>query len=130
MTDGSPLLASYPLRDAALRPAWRNRRSQMLAAASVGAAILAVILRSPFAISEIDDVALRIVFPAALAFVLAFAPTPGTLVGRIAREWTVLGLCLAIFAGDLLPVMLASYPLVLMVSVLIDWARPAKGGPI
>ncbi|HTV69549.1 MAG TPA: hypothetical protein VMF90_13525 [Rhizobiaceae bacterium] len=121
------MLASYPLRDGALQPAWRNRRSQILAAAAVAAAVLAIVLRSPFALSEIDDVTLRIVFPTALAFVLAFAPTPGTRVGRTARDLTVLGLCLAVFAGDLLPVMLASYPLVLMISVLIDWVRPARG---
>ena len=91
-------------------------------------AVLALVLRSPVTLADIDDVTLRILFPAALAFVLAFAPAPGTSVGRIARELTVLGLCLAVFAGNLLPVMLACYPLVLMASVLLDWMRTG-GGP-
>ena len=48
--------------------------------------------RSPIRLAEIDDVGLRVLFPAALAFVLAFAPAPGTRVGRIAcdlatRNW-------------------------------------------
>jgi hypothetical protein len=99
-----------------------------LAATSIGMAVLALVLRSPVTLADIDDVTLRILFPAALAFVLAFAPAPGTSVGRIARELTVLGLCLAVFAGNLLPVMLACYPLVLMASVLLDWMRTG-GGP-
>ena len=128
MPDSPPLLASYAFSHRALQPAWRNRRSQVLAVTSIGVAVLALVLRSPVTLADIDDVTLRILFPAALAFILAFAPSPGTSVGRIARELTVLGLCLAVFAGDLLPVMLACYPLVLMASVLLDWMR-AGGGP-
>ena len=130
MTDSSPLLPNYPLSQRALQPMWRNRRSQISAAASVGAAILALVLRSPIPLADLDDIALRILFPAALAFILAFAPSPGTSVGGIARQLTVLGLCLAVFAGNFLPVMLACYPLILMASVLIDWMRPVDGGPV
>jgi hypothetical protein len=81
-----------------------------------------LLLRAPIEHREIDDVALRILFPAGLAFVLAFAPTPGTAVGRIARVLTVLALVAAMFAGDRVPLMLACFPLVLMASVLLDWA--------
>jgi hypothetical protein len=81
----------------------------------------------PLRLSEIDDLTLKVLFPAGLAFVLAFAPAPATAVGRIARELTVVGLTASMFAGDRMPFMLACYPLVLMVSVLIAWARkPAQ----
>jgi len=113
---------AYPLSSAALRPSWASRRSRALAAFAVLACLAALALRAPIRLAEIDDIALRVLFPAALAFVLAFAPAPGTRVGRIARDLTVLGLALAMFGGDRVPVMLACYPLVLMASVAIDWA--------
>ena len=121
---------SYPLPSAVLRPSWANRRSQAFALLAVAAFLAAIALRAPIRLDEVDDVVLRILLPAGLAFVLAFAPIPGTAVGRIARDLTVLGLAASIFAGTYLPVMLACYPLVLMASVLIAWARdlPAQQG--
>jgi hypothetical protein len=113
---------AYPLPATALRPQWRERHAQALAAVAILAGVAALLLRAPIALGELDDVALRILFPAGLAFVLAFAPTPGTAVGRIARVLTVLALVAAMFAGDWVPLMLACFPLVLMASVLLDWA--------
>jgi hypothetical protein len=116
---------AYPLPSAALRPNWSNRRSQVLAVVAIGACLGALSLRAPIKLAEIDDIALRVLLPAGLAFVLAFAPMPATAVGRTARDLTVLGLATSIFAGDRVPMMLACYPLVLMVSVALDWVRRA-----
>src|SRR4029079_9019648 len=120
MNEASP--PAYPLPATALRPQWRNRHSQALAALSVAACLAALAIKAPIRLAEVDDLALRVLLPAGLAFVLAFAPGPGTGVGRIARDLTVLGLAAAMFAGDRAPLMLACYPLALMTSVLADWA--------
>lgn len=128
MSDTSPRTVNYPLPSDALRPQWTNARARLLAAMAVLSALLAVATRTPFGLADLDDVTLHIVFPAALGFVLAFAPMPKTRVGRKARDFTVLGLCVGTFAGDYLPVMLACYPLVLMISVAIVWLRSAGGG--
>ena len=116
---------AYPLPSAALRPSWGNRRSQILALSAVAAGLVALGLAVPIELAEIDDIALRILLPGGLAFVLAFAPMPATAVGRTARDLTVLGLAASMFAGDRVPLMLACYPLVLMVSVGLDWAKQA-----
>ena len=121
--------AAYPLPDRPLRAAWSDRRSQGLAFVSVAAAVAAIWLRSPVDLAGLDDVVLRVLFPACLAFVLAFAPAPATHVGRIARVLTVLGLAASVFAGDYLPVMLACYPVVLMLSVLLGRERDVLSGP-
>ena len=126
MSEASQL--AYPLPSTALRPSWGNRRSQILALVAVAACFAALGLRAPIKLADIDDIALRILLPAGLAFVLAFAPVPATAVGRTARDLTVLCLAAALFAGDRLPVMLACYPLVLMASVALDWARQALAG--
>lgn len=124
MSETSP--SSYPLPSARLLPSWTNRRSQAFAAAVVGTCLIAIVARTPFGLAEVDDLAVRILLPAGLAFVLAFSPVPGTSVGRIARELTVLGLCASMFAGDLVPVLLACYPLILMASVVVAWVRKAS----
>jgi hypothetical protein len=115
----------YPLGSTALRPAWSNRRAQMFAAIPVASAIAAMMLRLPLPLRDVDDVVLRILFPASLAFVLAFAPMPSTQVGRLARDLTVLGLSAAVWAGDRLPLWLACYPLLLVAAVLIGWCSGA-----
>ena len=89
------------------------------------AAVAALATRWPIRVVDIDNVMLRVVLPATLAFVLAFAPRPRSRVGRIARELTVLGLCAGMFAGDRLPLMLACYPLLLMVAVALGESRHA-----
>lgn len=124
MSEASPL--AYPLSANALRAQWRNRQSQALAAVAVVACLAALALRAPISLGEIDDIALRVLLPAGLAFVLAFAPTPGTRVGRIARVLTVLGLAGATFAGDRVPLLIACFPLVLVASVLLDWAAARR----
>jgi hypothetical protein len=98
----------------------------MFAAIAVASAIAAMMLRMPVPLRDVDDVVLRLLLPASLAFVLAFAPTPSTQVGRIARDLTVLGLSAAVWAGDWLPLWLACYPLLLVAAVLVGW-RSASG---
>jgi hypothetical protein len=114
---------NYPLPAAALRPSWANRRSQAFAAIAIAVCLAAIAAGMPIRLDEVDDVVLRVLLPAGLAFVLAFSPIPGTSVGRIARELTVLCLAASMFAGDHVPLMLACYPLVLMASVAIAWVR-------
>jgi hypothetical protein len=114
---------SYPLPAAALRPSWTHRRSQAFAAIAIAVCLAVIAARMPIRLDEVDDMVLRVLLPAGLAFVLAFSPVPGTSVGRIARELTVLGLAASMFAGDHVPLMVACYPLVLMASVAIAWVR-------
>ena len=102
---------------------WSNRRAQVLAAIPVTSAVMAIALRGAVPLADIDDITLRILLPASLAFVLAFAPAPSTHVGRIARDLTVLGLSVAVWAGDSLPLLLACYPLLLVAAVLLGWRR-------
>lgn len=124
-------LRAYPMAVAPMRPRWASRSAQLLAVCPVLMAVLAAASRLPITVGEMDEVALRIGLPAALGFVLAFAPEPATRVGRIARVLTVLGLSVSVFAGDWQPLLLACYPLVLMVSVLTGWllGRRQSGAP-
>ncbi|MGE0422742.1 MAG: hypothetical protein AB7O88_10785 [Reyranellaceae bacterium] len=72
--------------------------------------------------TDADDVVLRHGLPATLAFTMAFAPRSSTRVGSIAQSLTVLGLSAGVFAGDWLPLLLACYPVLLMVAVIIgEW---------
>lgn len=122
---------AYPLPEAALRPTWNSRRSRCLGALAIAAFLLAVGLRWPLRLIDIDDALLRHGLPAVLAFIMAFTPPSSTRVGRIAQDLTVLGLCVAVFAGDWLPLLLACYPILLMIAVVIGefgllrryWAR-------
>lgn len=117
--DGARPTIAYPLPEAALRPAWGSRRSQCLGVAAVAAFGIAVALRWPVRLVDVDDVVLRHGLPAALAFIMAFTPASSTRVGRIAQVLTALGLAVAVFAGDRLPLLLACYPLLLMTAVAI-----------
>ena len=108
-----------------MRPTWSNPRSRGLGIVAVASALLAIGVQLPVGIADIDDIALRIVFPASLAFVLAFAPLPSTHVGRIARDLTVLALSGAVWAGSAMPLLLACYPLVLVAAVVLgSLAKP------
>ena len=118
-----PGIGDYPYGSAPLSADWSSPHSRRLAALSVIAALVAIGLQLPLQLAAVDDIALRIAFPALLAFVLAFAPRPRTRVGRIARDLTVCGLCLSVFAGNAVPVMLALYPLVLVAAVVIGESR-------
>ena len=87
-------------------------------------------------LANIDDVALRVIFPAMLAMVLALAPGPSVRLGRIAKDLTVISLIASMFAGDLVPLMVASYPLVLAASAIFSrsfmaqrfWPEACNGG--
>lgn len=114
---------AYPYSGNALTPAWSDRRLWLLASLPVLLALAAIILQWPLSLSNVDDVALRILLPAGLGFVLAFAPGPSTYVGRIARVGTVVGLAISVFAGDWMPLMLACYPLLLVLSVVLGRER-------
>jgi hypothetical protein len=121
---------AYPLPDAALRPTWASRRSQCLGALVIAAFVLALALRWPVRLADLDDAVLRHGFPAALAFIMAFTPPSSTRVGRAAQDLTVLGLGVAVFAGDWLPLLLACYPVLLMLAVAIGelgWLRRYRG---
>jgi hypothetical protein len=123
MSEASSL--AYPLPSTRLQPSWSSRRSQILAFLAILSCLIALALDASLQLDQIDDVALRILLPGGLAFMLAFAPTPATAVGRTARDLTVFCLAASMFAGERMPVMLACYPLVLMASVALDRARQA-----
>jgi len=117
---------AYPLPETALRPTWASRRSQCLGALAIAAFVLALALRWPVRLIDIDDITLRHGLPASLAFIMAFTPPSSTPVGRIAQALTVLGLSVAVFAGDWLPLLLACYPVLLMIAVVLGelgWLR-------
>lgn len=122
--DSQPV--AYPLPEAALLPTWRSRRSQGLGALAVAAFLLALGMRWPVRLADIDDALLRHALPATLAFVMAFAPTSSTPVGRVAQYLTVVGLSVAVFAGDWLPLMLACYPVVLVIAVVVGELGPTR----
>jgi hypothetical protein len=118
---------AYPYGSGPLVPAWRDARSQLLAGCAVLAAAVATVSRWPIALAVVDDWALRVLFPAMLAFVLAFAPRPRTRVGRIARGLTVAALVAAIFAGRFVPVLIVCFPVLLAVSVVAGDTPNTRG---
>jgi hypothetical protein len=118
---------SYPYGSKPLVPAWHDARSQLLAGCAVLAAAAATVGRWPIVLAAVDDWALRVLFPAMLAFVLAFAPRPRTRVGRIAHGLTVAALIVAIFAGRFVPVMIVCFPVLLAASVLAGDTPNARG---
>jgi hypothetical protein len=118
VADDGPGLSAYPYGSAPLVPTWADGKSQVLAGCAVLGAAIATASRWPIALDTIDDWALRVLFPAMLAFVLAFAPRPRTRVGRIGRDLTVAALLAAIFAGRFVPVMIVCFPLLLATAVV------------
>jgi hypothetical protein len=131
VADDRPGLAAYPYGSAPLVPTWGNGKSQILAGCAVLAAVAATVTRWPIALGGVDDWALRVLFPAMLAFVLAFAPRPRTRVARIARDLTVAALLAAIFAGQFVPVMIVCFPLLLAAAVVAGdiGRRPRSSAP-
>jgi hypothetical protein len=127
--ESQPKPISYPYTNDALRPAWADRRSQLLAALSVCVGFVALWLRAPLQLQAFDGLVLRVVFPTMLGFVLAFAPAPRTHVGRIARVLTIIALALSPFTGDWLPLLLGCYPLLLMAAVVLGRERDVRSAP-
>jgi hypothetical protein len=117
---GAAESGSYPYGTRRLVPNWRSRKAQVFIGIAAFAATAAVLGRRPLALAAADDIALRIVFPAFLAGVLALVPAPATRLGQIAKDLTALGIVAAMFGGDLVPIMVASFPLVLAASVLLS----------
>lgn len=122
--------ADYPYGSGRLVPDWGSAKARRLVLVSLLAAVAATWLAGPVALGTIDDVALRLWLPALLAIVLALAPEPRVRLGRIAKDMTVVSLLVAIAAGDLVPLMVACFPLVLAAAalasrspLLADWWR-------
>jgi hypothetical protein len=125
--EAQPTPIAYPLPEAALRPTWDSRRSRWFGLLAVAAFALALAWRWPVRLIDADDIMLRHGLPAILAFIMAFTPPSSTRVGRIAQDLTVLGLAVAVFAGDRLPLLLACYPVLLMIAVVIgEVIRPRR----
>jgi len=125
-------MIAYPYSQHRLAPAWADRKARALAAVAVTALTLAIWRRSPIAWSELDGLALEVVFPAALAFVLAFAPPPQVLANRIAKDLLVCWTALAALAGHI-PLMLVAVPALLALAVAVSFTPLAsmwhKGEP-
>jgi hypothetical protein len=110
-----------------MRPVWVDRKAQIIAGLAVVFTAAALVMRWPYSLADIDTIALMIVFPGALSFVLAFAPPPVTRANRIAKDlvccWTALGA----FAGSLLPLMIATVPVWLAVAVFAAKVDALRG---
>jgi hypothetical protein len=113
----APDAPAYPYGSAPLVPVWRNRKAQALGALAILSAFAALYLAHPLTFSMIDEYVLRILFPAGLAFVLAFTPEAVTRVGKIAKVLTIFGLCASLFSGPYIVAMLGAYPLILLTAV-------------
>jgi hypothetical protein len=123
--------AGYPYRLAPLVPRWSNGKSRALAALVCAAVAIALWMRAPWSLVDVDALALEVVLPGALAFVLAFAPPPLVLVNRIAKDLVTVWTALAVFAGDRIVWMLVALPAVLAVAVALGrtrWGRSWCGG--
>jgi hypothetical protein len=116
-------LNEYPYGERPLAIAWSDRKSQRQVFFAALLCTLATWMQWPVALARLDDWALRVLFPAMLAIVLALAPRPDTRVGRIAKDLTVLAILMAIFGGNRVPLMIACFPLVLAAAVLFGDER-------
>jgi len=85
--------------------------------------VLALWTRAPWSLADLDTIALEVVLPGALAFVLAFAPPPLVLGNRIAKDLVTVWTILAVFAGDRMVLMLVALPAVLAVSIALGHTR-------
>jgi hypothetical protein len=108
---------AYPYPDTPLLPQWQSRKAQAQGAFAFVAAALATLI-APLGTSP-HAIALLIVLPAALSFILAFAPDPSRPTSRLTKDLFVAGAALAVFAGPYLGFMVASAPLGLVVGVAV-----------
>jgi len=112
-----PESAAYPYTNTPLTPAWRDHKAQALGATAAVAAAVALWLKLPIAPADLDHIALTIVLPGALAFVLALAPRPATRANRIAKDLVTFATALAVFSGNLLALSIALVPVLLAFAV-------------
>jgi hypothetical protein len=121
---------AYPYALKPLQPVWDDRKARVLGALIVAGTLLACALHWPRALKEIDALALLVLLPGALAFVLAFAPRPATRGNRIAKDLVVCWMALGVFAGTWLPLMIVAVPVLLALAVFAartEWARRIWG---
>lgn len=116
--------AAYPYPNEPMVPQFRSRIAwaQALFAIFVaaGAMALASHATSPHAI------ALMIVLPAALAIILAFAPSPRHPTSRVTKHLFVIATALSVFAGPWLPALIACAPLGLIAGMAIGAWLPKQ----
>lgn len=108
---------AYPYAPTPLRPVWHDRKAQALGVFAVLCTAVGLAARWPFALADADTLALLVLFPGALAFVLAFAPRPATRANRIAKDLVTVWTALGVFSGALLPLMIVTVPVWLAVAV-------------
>jgi hypothetical protein len=109
----------YPYSLKPLHPVWHDRKARALGGLAVAGTALAIGLHWPASLVDIDKLALLVLLPGALAFVLAFAPCPATRANRIAKDIVVAWTALGAFAGSLLPLMIVTVPVLLAAAVFI-----------
>ena len=114
----------YPFGAAPLKPAITDAKAIGFAIATTMAMAICIWKRAPQELAAFDDLALKVIFPALLAAVLSLAPRPAHRLGQIAKDLTVIALIGAMLIGTAFPVMIASFPLVLAVSALVNrWSK-------
>jgi hypothetical protein len=111
---------SYPYSAERLVPQWTSRKSMAFVISAAICALFALILREQLTLAMLDQIVLEILFPSALAIVLALAPSPAIRLGEIAKDLTVVSVMLSVFGGSLAPVLIACFPLVLAAAALIN----------
>lgn len=129
MSASHAALSAYPYADRPLVPQWRRAATQLRLGAVAALAGLALGARGVPKLTEIDAVMLHVGLPAALAGILALAPTPPTRAGRRLKDIFVCAAAAACFAGDYALLMLALSPCLLALSPLLGRSDVKERAP-
>lgn len=109
----------YPYGSRPLLPAWRSAKARALAALALGCSIVGS-YRAQAAGLPPNDIALLTVFPAVLAFTLAFAPEARTRLGTMAKDLLCLGTALSPLVYWTLHYLILGVPILLACAVTMD----------
>ena len=108
---------SYSYDDWPLVPQWRQTHGLPLGLFVMACCLAALVTQRESA--SLDVLALQVVFPALLAFVLAFAPRPRERTSALIKDLFVVATALACFAGDLQPLLMVLAPFLLGLGVAL-----------
>ncbi len=121
MADHPAARPDYPYPDRPMLPQWHDRIAQLQAVFALAMAVAATLF-APHSTS-LHAVALLIILPAALSFILAFAPDPKSPVSALTKDIFVLGAALAVWVGPWLGLVVACAPLGLIAGIVLGSLR-------